>query len=130
MAKKIPVSAPQAPLATPFAGLELSGLPPGPVEPESGAGGSGEVENDTLPGGKLGRVAFRKEKSGRSGKTVTVAFGFLETISEGQLERLAREARQALGCGGTLSGREIELQGDVVDRARVFFAGRGFRVGK
>jgi translation initiation factor 1 len=73
-------------------------------------------------------VVLRREKSGRAGKVVTVVDGFDLSLDETFLERLAREARQFCGCGGTLKGRILELQGDQVDRVRNFLTGRGFRV--
>lgn len=113
---KVPVSAPQTGLQNPFAGLEMSGLPEGPAsapEPEPAL---------------HGRVVLRREKSGRGGKTVIVVSDFDLRIQPAQIEDLARAARQHCGCGGTVHGREIELQGDNVPRVRAFFQGAGFRV--
>jgi len=120
VAKKIPVSQSQQPLAAnPFAALQLDGLPAGPAESE-------------IPGPKSrispGRVVLRREKSGRGGKTVVVASDFAAHFTAADLEALAKRARQACGCGGTVAGREIELQGDDPARARRFFEGEGFRV--
>jgi translation initiation factor 1 len=121
VAKKIPVSQSQQPLATnPFAALEISAaLPPGPEEPQ--------VSN-LRSQISAGRVVLRREKSGRGGKTVVVAGDFAAHFSISDLEALAKRARQACGCGGTVAGREIELQGDDPARARRFFEGEGFRV--
>jgi apolipoprotein N-acyltransferase len=52
-----------------------------------------------------------------------IAAGFYCT-----LQQLAREARQACGCGGTVREREIELQGDNPPKVRAFFESAGFRV--
>ncbi len=120
MAKKIPLAHSSPPLAVnPFAGLDLGPLPAGPAEPE--------IEG-RRPGISPGRVVLRREKSGRGGKTVVVAGDFGPHLSTADLEALARRARRACGCGGTLAGREIELQGDDAPRARRFFEGEGFRV--
>ncbi|MDD5198764.1 MAG: translation initiation factor [Terrimicrobiaceae bacterium] len=116
MAKKIPISHLQQPLAVnPFAGLEIGGLPAGP-EPAPGRAA------------KKGRVVLRREKSRRGGKTVVVAGDFASHFSDSDLEMLARRAKQACGCGGTVAGREIELQGDEPARVRRFFEAEGFRV--
>jgi len=120
VAKKIPVSQFQQPLAAnPFAALELSGLPEGPAE-------------STIPSPRSktspGRVVLRREKSQRGGKTVVVVGDFAVHWSAEEIEELARRAKQSCGCGGTVAGREIELQGDDPARVRRFFEGEGFRV--
>jgi len=117
VSKKIPVSQTQTPLSgNPFASLEIGGLPPGPEE----------VPVEKRPAkNELGRIVLRREKAHRGGKTVIVASGFHDGI---ELESLARRAKQSCGCGGTVSGREIELQGDDAGRVRAFFEREGFRV--
>lgn len=122
MAKKIPVSDSASPLATnPFAGLDLGAdLPAGPAEAPEVAGPSGK--------GRPGRVVLRREKSQRGGKTVVVVSDFDVRISAAEIAELARRARQACGCGGTVAAREIEFQGDDPTRVRRFFEAEGFRV--
>jgi translation initiation factor 1 len=121
VAKKIPVSQSQSPLsANPFASLEISAdLPPGPEE--------SQISNlkSQMP---AGRVVLRREKSQRGGKTVVVVGDFAAHFTANDLEALARKARKSCGCGGTVAGREIELQGDDPARVRRFFEGEGFRV--
>ncbi len=82
----------------------------------------------TKPPAKNGRVVLRREKSQRGGKTVIVVSDFATHFSSGDIERLAKKARQSCGCGGTVRGREIELQGDNPQLARAFFEKEGFRV--
>ncbi|MFY8268998.1 MAG: translation initiation factor, partial [Terrimicrobiaceae bacterium] len=77
---------------------------------------------------KNGRVVLRREKARRGGKTVVVVSDFAPHISDGDIETLARQARQACGCGGTLRGREVEMQGDSPEKVRSFFEKAGFRV--
>lgn len=119
MAKKIPVSESQQPLtANPFAALEVSAdLPPGPEEVSA-----------QKPQAPRGRVVLRREKSQRGGKTVIVVSDFASHFTVGDLETFARKAKHSCGCGGTVVGREIELQGDDPARVRRFFEGEGFRV--
>jgi len=76
----------------------------------------------------MGRVVLRKEKAQRGGKTVVVVSDFEDRIADSEIENLAKKARQACGCGGTVRGREIELQGDNVPKVRAFFESAGFRV--
>lgn len=57
------------------------------------------------------------ERSGRSGKTVTVLFGpGVEALSEGERESLLKSLKGALGCGGAVAGKTLELQGEVTER--------------
>lgn len=115
--KRIDTSGRQEALQSPFAGLQIEGLPEGPAD-------------NVFPvaPGKLGRVVLRRETAQRSGKTVVVVTGFEEHHSTSGINELARAARQACGCGGTVRGREIELQGDLVPAVRRFFEAQGFRV--
>jgi translation initiation factor 1 len=122
MAKKprIPLNAEQTGLNAAFAGLELSGLPKGPAKP---------VEPPAAKAGpKPGRVVLRREKAGRGGKTVVVIDDFAPHFTTAALEELARKLRGACGCGGTVTERAIEMQGDQPARIRTFLEGEGFRV--
>jgi translation initiation factor 1 len=103
---------------SPFAALSIEGLPEGPAEP---------IQRP-LPPSKLGRVVLRREKSERGGKTVVVVSDFATHISEMEIAEFARKARQSCGCGGTVRGREIELQGVNPPQVRAFFEKAGFRV--
>ncbi|MFZ9920759.1 MAG: translation initiation factor [Terrimicrobiaceae bacterium] len=117
---RIDTSGRQSALQSPFAGLQLDGLPEGPAEPL--------VPKKPAPPTRFGRVVLRREKAQRGGKTVVVVHDFEPQITAAHIDQLAREARQACGCGGTVRGREIELQGDNPQKVRVFFESAGFRV--
>lgn len=124
MSKKIPVSAPQQPLQSPFAALDSTGLPAGPASVEES-----KIQN---PKSKIPRprhrVVLRREKSHRGGKTVVVVSQLPTHLSPPELENLCRDSRKSLGCGGTLQGREIELQGDQPGRVRAYFEKLGYLV--
>jgi len=66
------------------------------------------------------------EKSGRSGKTVTVVAGLPRNASF--LKTLGQELKRACGTGGTVLEDGVELQGDLRDRVRAFLADKGFTV--
>jgi translation initiation factor 1 len=117
---RIDTSGHQAALQSPFAALQLDGLPKGPAEP---------IAPPSETPRKNGRVILRREKAQRGGKTVVVVSGFENHIPDAEIDRLAREARQSCGCGGTVHDREIELQGDNPQKVRAFFEKAGFRVG-
>ncbi len=119
MSKKIPVSESQAPLsANPFASLAMDNLPPGEDVPPPSASKRAEK--------KKPRVVLRKEKSQRGGKTVIVVGDLPTHLAPVEIENLARRAKQACGCGGTVAGREIELQGNDPARVRRFLESEGF----
>lgn len=75
-----------------------------------------------------GRLILKREKAHRAGKTVLVVTGFPSKISEEVINSLAKEAKVACGCGGTVFNRNIELQGDQPERVRKFFEAKGYRV--
>jgi translation initiation factor 1 len=114
---RIPVSGPQEALQSPFAGLNISGLP-------DGEGSPAPKPAPASPG----RVVLRKEKAHRGGKPVIIASGFHDGISGDEIARLAREARKRLGCGGTVREREMEFQGDNPAAVRKVLQAEGFRV--
>ncbi len=119
MSRRIPVSRPQAPLQNPFASLSSEGLPTAP-EPQ---------KNIPEPEAKKRfRVVLRREKSGRGGKTVLVVSQLPTHLSPPELENLCREARRSLGCGGSVRGRELELQGDQPARLRAWLEAGGYSV--
>jgi translation initiation factor 1 len=69
-------------------------------------------------------LVFAKEK--RRGKVVTVIKGFY--LQDSELKKLLKELKASLGCGGTIKGNTIELQGEVYSKAKDDLIKRGFRV--
>ncbi len=117
---RINTSGQQAGLQSPFAALQIEGLPD--ELPQF------TPELNPAPPTKMGRVVLRREKAQRGGKTVVVVSDFELRIPDAEIEDFARKARQACGCGGTVRGRVIELQGDNAPKIRAYFEGAGFRV--
>lgn len=70
-----------------------------------------------------GRIVLRREKKGRGGKTVTVVCGLGFVASE--LEGLARRLRKSLGCGATVEGEAVILQGDHTARVAAWLRAHG-----
>jgi len=104
----------------PFAGLDSAGL-------RSASGMVPKPAPVAAPrGGNRGRVDIRREKGGRSGKTVTVVDGFIG-IGLPEKERLAKSMRAACGCGGTVKDGRIEIQGDQRDTVARILSEAGFR---
>jgi translation initiation factor 1 len=124
--ERIHIHSADAPLTVnPFACLELCAPE---VEQENAAapavsfsGGDCRVEGS--------RVVLRRETAHRGGKAVIIVGAFPDSVSDIEIGALARELRIRCGAGGTVRGREIEIQGDQASRIRAFFEGKGFRVG-
>lgn len=91
---------------SPFAALDAlrAKLPPGPPRPPPKP-----VEKKPPA-----RAVVRMERKGRGGKEVTVV-DKLE-LKPAELETWCRELKSAMGCGGTVDGDLIVLQGDLRTR--------------
>ncbi len=100
----------------PFAALEglREQLPPGRVR-------AAERKQEVNPG--PARAVVRFERKGRSGKEATV----IEKLGlrGEELERWARELKQALGVGGSVEEDTIVLQGDCRKRVEPLLRARG-----
>ncbi len=122
--KRVDTSAPQNPLGgmdAAFSGLALpSDLPAAPPElPAAGA---------AKPAWKLGRVVLRRERAQRGGKTVVVIDNFATHLPLAVIEDTAKTVRAACGCGGTVKGRTVEVQGDQPAKVRAVLEAAGFQV--
>lgn len=69
---------------------KASSLPPG-------------IKNDEI-------VRIQKESKGRCGKTVCVIYGI--PLSGIELALLAKKLKQKCGCGGSVKGNTVIIQGD------------------
>jgi translation initiation factor 1 len=69
---------------------------------------------------------LRVEKSGRSGKTVTVVYDLPR--NQPFLKTLAAELKRACGTGGAVVENTIEIQGDLRDRIRAALQKKGWTV--
>ena len=116
MSKKIPISAPQQPLQSPFSTLSSTGLPDGPADSSPAAAKT-----------KF-RVVLRRERAQRGGKTVIVVSQVPTHFSIAEIEELARALRRNLACGGAVRGREIEIQGEQAQRIRRYFEALAYDV--
>ena len=126
---KIDLAAPAAPLqADPFAalaGLSADALRPAPETPAPAPAARAET-----PVKSKGRLILRRETKDRGGKTVVVVSGFTPGAHPAPLlDELARTLRKRLGCGGTVDGREIVVQGDRPAAVAEALRGLGFTVG-
>ncbi len=69
------------------------------------------------------KLVVRMEKKGRRGKTVTRVSG----LPTKDIASLAVEMKKALGCGASVEGAELILQGSLVERAVAWLTKQGAR---
>lgn len=117
---KIPTNGGQGLGQNPFDALSAAGLPQAaPSVPV-------RTPDPKAPARNRGRVDIRRTTAGRGGKTVTVVSGFVG-IGLPEKESLAKQMRNACGCGGTVKDGNIEIQGDQRDKIAAILAEAGFR---
>ncbi len=71
------------------------------------------------------RAVVRMERKGRGGKEVTVVEQL--GLPAKQLDVWLKALKQSLGCGGTVDGDTLVLQGDQRDRLPALLEARGVR---
>jgi translation initiation factor 1 len=73
----------------------------------------------------VARAVVRLERSGRGGKEVTVVEGL--ALSPSELAEWLTALKSALGCGGSVEGESLMLQGDHRKRLPGLLSGRGVK---
>ena len=71
------------------------------------------------------RVAVRREKQGRAGKTVTAIYDL--QASDRQLEELAKALKKHFGTGGSAKAGAVEIQGDQVEKVLAWLTAKGYK---
>ncbi len=82
-------------------------------------------QNEAIPAGD-GIVRISHETKGRKGKGVTVIHGI--PLAQNELKLLAKKLKQKCGTGGTLKGRNIEIQGDHREILSKELCKQGFKI--
>ncbi len=67
------------------------------------------------------RIRVRSDKR-RYGKVVTIVDGFKDV----DIDKIAKELKKKLACGGTSKNDKIELQGDHLNKVRDILTEMGF----
>jgi translation initiation factor 1 len=116
--KKPEAPAPAGPFNNAFAalGLKREELPTGPAP--------APVKKAEEPKGPA-RAVVRMERKGRGGKEVTVVEQL--GLPEAEREKWLKALKNSLGCGGTLEGDTLVLQGDQRERLPALLEARGVR---
>lgn len=104
--------------------LRRSGVAVGnAAEPEAAADRAPAPAAEQIDFGGATKIVVRREKKGRGGKTATVVEGIKRPPSA--LERIARDLKRALGCGASIDGDTIVVQGDMAARIEPWLVARG-----
>lgn len=110
-----------------------SALPAQPPEPANAAAAAPAARAPKSATSR-GRLVLRRETKHRGGKAVIIVYGFsaLRAFPEAEIEALARELKNKLGCGGTVESErgetQIVLQGDRAAKVAELLRTKGFRV--
>jgi len=83
------------------------------------------VESPPTAPRRIPKAVIRFERKGRGGKEVTCVEQL--DLAPPELERWLREFKHLLGCGGTLEGTVLVLQGDQRQRLKDALLARGVR---
>jgi translation initiation factor 1 len=83
------------------------------------------VETTSLPPQQQ-TVYLHRESKGRGGKAVTLLKGL--TLSEAEMNILAKTIKQACSSGGTVKGKVIEIQGEQREKIADVLRKLGFKV--
>lgn len=75
----------------------------------------------------LPQIDIILDRKGRKGKPATIASGFDEGMDPA-LDTLASQIKRQLGCGGSVRGCEMLIQGDRRDDLAAELRRRGFKV--
>jgi translation initiation factor 1 len=120
--KRIETNASTSPLTALKGAFPEMDLPEGSNQARS-------ADQTPTPLWKLGRVVLRRETAHRGGKTVIVVDQFATHLPLSIIESVAKKIRVSCGCGGSVKGRTIEIQGDQAARIRTVLEWEGFEVG-
>ena len=75
---------------------------------------------------KISKIKISKQKKGKKGKTVTLIKS-IGIRNQKEIKELLKKMKVFCGTGGTVAGEDIQLQGDMVDKAIKFLSNEGFQ---
>jgi translation initiation factor 1 (eIF-1/SUI1) len=74
---------------------------------------------------RCGKLTVSRERKGHGGKAATVVSGL--GLPARDLEGVARALRRALGCGASIDGDRLVIQGEQVPRVQAWLGAQGAR---
>src|SRR5262249_18383670 len=74
---------------------------------------------------RCGKLTVSRERKGHGGKTATGVTGL--GLAAPDLEHVAKTLRRALGCGASVDGDRVVVQGDQVPRVQAWLGAQGAR---
>ena len=75
---------------------------------------------------KIPKINISKQTKGKKGKTITLIKG-LEIGNEREVKELLKKMKVFCGTGGTIIDKDIQLQGDMVNKSIEFLRKEGFQ---
>ena len=75
---------------------------------------------------KISKINISKQKKGKKGKTITLIKG-LVIRNEKEVKELLKKMKVFCGTGGTVIDKDIQLQGDMVNKSIEFLRKEGFQ---
>ena len=75
---------------------------------------------------KISKINISKQKKGKKGKTITLIKG-LSIVNETEVKELLKKMKVFCGTGGTVIDKDIQLQGDMVNKSIEFLRKEGFQ---
>lgn len=84
-----------------------------------------EPEQAAAPEKQTARLSVDKRKRG---KMVTVIRGLAEGHPAPHFANLLTSIKNHVGAGGSIQNEQIEIQGDQLERVKVYLIGLGFKV--
>tara|TARA_Y100000748_G_scaffold226165_1_gene190574 strand:+ start:278 stop:589 length:312 start_codon:yes stop_codon:yes gene_type:complete len=75
---------------------------------------------------KISKINISKQKKGKKGKTITLIKG-LSIRNEIEVKKLLKKMKVFCGTGGTVIDKDIQLQGDMVNKSIEFLRKEGFQ---
>ena len=118
-------SAPPASLGTLGDVLTRQGMWSAPAPPPKAPAPAAPRDPGLPDLGRCGKLVVRRERKGHGGKTATIVAGI--GLPARDLERLARALRHALGCGASVDGDRLVVQGDQAPRVQAWLVAQGAR---
>ena len=75
---------------------------------------------------RISKLNISKQKRGKRGKTVTLIKG-LGITNESEVQELLKKIKLFCGTGGLVIDKDIQLQGDMVNKSIEFLRNQGFQ---